>query len=64
MLLYWCGKFIESWNLAMTKQEMVEVKKFIKKWHPDVKLEDMTDEFLLHQIKMVRMAKLKEMMNK
>ena len=46
----------------MTKQEMVEVKKFIKKWHPDVKLEDMTNEFLLHQIKMVRMAKLKQML--
>jgi hypothetical protein len=41
---------------------MVEVKKFIKKWHPDVKLEDVTNEFLLHQINMVRMAKLKQML--
>jgi hypothetical protein len=48
----------------MTKQEMVEVKKFIKKWHPNAKLEDMTDEFLLHQIKMYRMMKLKQMMAK
>jgi hypothetical protein len=48
----------------MTKQEMVEVKKFIKKWHPNVKLEDMTDDFLLNQIKMYRMMKLKQMMAK
>jgi hypothetical protein len=44
----------------MTKQEMVEVKKFIKKWHPDVKLEHMNDEFLLQQIKLYRMMKLKQ----
>jgi hypothetical protein len=48
----------------MTKQEMVEVKKFIKKWHPNVKLEEMTDDFLFHQIKMYRMMKLKQMMAK
>ena len=43
---------------------MIEVKKFIKKWHPNVKLEDMTDDFLLNQIKMYRMMKLKQMMAK
>jgi hypothetical protein len=43
---------------------MVEVKKFIKKWHPDVKLEDVTNEFLLHQINMVMngLVKLKQML--
>ena len=45
----------------MTKQEMIEVKKFIKKWHPNVKLEDMTDEFLLHQIKMVSVQVIQTM---
>ena len=48
----------------MTKQEMVEVKKFIKKWHPNIKLEELTDEFLLEQIKFYRVMKLKQLMNK
>jgi hypothetical protein len=48
----------------MTKQEMVEVKKFIKKWHPKITLEECTDEFLLKQINFYRVMKLKQMMNK
>ncbi len=48
----------------MTKQEMVEVKKFIKKNHPNINLEKCTDEFLLDQIKFYRVMKLKQLMNK
>ena len=48
----------------MTKQEMAEVKKFIKKHHPKITLEQCTDEFLLEQIKFYRVMKLKQMMNK
>lgn len=48
----------------MTKQEMIEVKKFIKKHHPNITLDQMTDEFLLEQIKFYRVMKLKQIMDK
>ncbi len=43
---------------------MIEVKKFIKKNHPKITLEECTDEFLLKQINFYRVMKLKQMMTK
>jgi hypothetical protein len=42
----------------MTKQEMTAVKKFIKKNHPGITAEELTDEFLLEQIKLYRIQEL------
>jgi hypothetical protein len=42
----------------MTKQEMIAVKKFIKKNHPGITAEELTDEFLLEQIKLYRIHEL------
>lgn len=37
---------------------MLAVKKFIKKNHPGITAEELTDEFLLEQIKQYRMLEL------
>ena len=42
----------------MDKKELLEVKKFIKKRHPKVELKDISDEFLLQEIKFFRLMKL------
>lgn len=48
----------------MTKQEMIEIKKFIKKHNPEIKAADLTDEFLLQQIKFYRTMQLKKLLSK
>ncbi len=42
----------------MTKQEMLAVKKFIKKNFPNITSEELTDDFLMEQIKEYRMLEL------
>ena len=48
----------------MTKQEMLEIKKFIKKHNPKIKASELTDEFLLEQIKFYRTMQLKKLLSK
>lgn len=48
----------------MTKQEMIEIKKFIKKHHPKITNAELTDEFLLEQIKFYRTMQLKKQLSK